>query len=1054
MLKYLHLLCAVLVANIVCAQNWTVNGYVTSDQGDTLPGVTVFTVGGKTGAITGPDGYYSIEAKSSYDSIKFSFVGYQSVQLPIKGRKTIDVQLQPEVYAVEEVVVTALGITRESKSLGYSATAVDGDELSESSERSMLNALQGKVAGVNISSASGAPGASTRILLRGITSLSGSNQPLFVIDGVPVLNNTSGSTSINGGSDFGNKINDISPEDVASVSILKGASGTALYGSRAANGVIIITTKKGQFNTKSKVNFSSSVGFEKPLRLVEYQNRYGQGLSGNLILYENTSWGPKFDNKIHPWGHTVDNSVRVKPYSALPDNVEEFFETGRNIKNSLSVSGGNESTSYYFSYSNVFWDGIMPTNADSYKKHAISLRSSHKFSKRFDISTSINYIKKQSRFVPTGQGEESVYNQVMQTPRDISLRELDDIDSKWNNVDNYYSLYTVNPYFVLNNNAAEYDENRAFGSLELKGTLTDNLSVLWRSGADVAFENQNEFKEIIDPEGNNEQAFVLELGEIYKLRRERQQLNSDLLLTHNIDIVNFNINTVLGTSLNERKESYVNLRGENLLTENFNNISNLLERPFGNEYIDLKRNVGLFGNISLSFKEFLYFSFSGRNEWSSTLPVENRSYFFPGANVGLILTDLFPNLKGKTVTFGKIRASWAKVGNDTDPYMLNNVFVKASHSDGFGFLGYPILGVNSFENSDLLRNNQLKPEMTTEVELGADLRFLKNRLSLDFSYYDRKSTDLIWNTPIPASSGFKNQVQNLGRISNYGVEALLRIVPVRNSKITWEVLLNYTRNFNKVDYLNSSIENAELNALRVDGGQQISWGAIPGYPVGVYKVRVPKYTANGKMVVDNKGLPIADEELKVVGNSQYKHYGGFTNKIYLGNLMFSFRFDYRIGGTMYSRTKNISQWAGTVPVTLYNDREPFVVPNSVVEIVNEKGETEYVDNTTPINPETLVEYWGNGGELIDEASLLDKSFVILMEIIISYKIPRSLYSKLPISHISLAAIGRNLWLWTPNDQTYIDPESTTFGNDLRADFGEYGAQPTTRSITFSLKASF
>ena len=354
-----------------------------------------------------------------------------------------------------------------------------------------------------------------------------------------------------------------------------------------------------------------------------------------------------------------------------------------------------------------------------------------------------------------------------------------------------------------------------------------------------------------------------------------------------------------------------------------------------------------------------------------------------------------------------------------------------------------------------MANDELKPEITDEYEVGADLRFFKNRFSIDFAAYSKSTTDLIWAAPVAYSSGYSRQMQNLGKITNYGIESLITVYPVRTNRFEWEFSINFTRNYNRLDYLNNQLEEAELNALRVDGGQQISWLAIPGMPIGVFKARGPEYTNDGKMVVDNQGLPIADEDLAIYGNSQYKYYGGVGNRFTWKDLSLSFRFDFRKGGIMYSRTKDITLWAGTVPQTLYNDRKPFIIPNSVVEIEeDEQGDPIYVENTKPIDAVNLVSYWGSGGSEIDGASLIDKSFIKLREVILSYGLPEDLLDHLPFENAELSLIGRNLLVFTPSDQTYIDPELTTFGNDLLADFGEYGAQPSTRSLTINLRIIF
>ena len=1037
------------------AQEITVNGIVLDNTNQPLPGVTVLEVGTLNGVITNLNGAYSIQISNSESQLEYSFVGMITQIISTEGRSEINLTLETEVYQVDEVVVTALGISKETKSLGYAVTSVDNETLTAAGDKSMLNALQGKVAGVNISSASGAPGASTRIMVRGVSSLSGSNQPLFVVDGVPINNTQTGSSSINGGTDFGNKINDINMNDVESVSFLKGASGSALYGSRAANGVIIITTKKGEKNQKAKVTYAGSVSFEEPLRLVKYQDNYGQGIFGNSVLYENMSWGPAFDNKYHPWGNTVDGSVRVKSYRSLPGNVEEFFETGKSMSHSLSISGGNEITTYFLSYSNINWDGIFPTNSDNYNKHTFALRGSQMLGKQMRVTTSINYIRKQNSSVPTGQGESSVYNQIMQTPRDISLLEQENLSNPFNTIDNHYSLYTVNPYHILNNNSNENTEDRVYGSFDFDLTLPLSLSAKWRLGADISNENLDSYRASVIPEGNNELASVFDPGSRGRSTAHRQQINSDIIITWLKQLEHLDISLMMGQAINQRSATGFGTAVNSQQLPEFNHLSNSTVSPVSSEGSSIIRMVSVYGAADLSYKSMLFLSLSGRNEWSSTLPKQNNSFFFPGVNASFVFTELMPSTKNY-FPFGKLRASWAMVGNDAPPYFIDPSYQKAGHSDGFGYFSYPTAtGVNSYQVGSFIGNPNLKPEMSTEYEIGLDLRFFNNRLGIDAAYYNKITEDLIWASPLATTSGYRYQMQNLGSMENYGFEGLLTIIPVKMPKFIWEMSVNFTKNFNKLTSLNTKLEKAELNALRVDGGQQIQWMAIPGQPVGVFEARGPKYTSDGKMIVNNQGLPIADSELQVYGNSQYDYFGGFTNTFTISSFSLHANLDIRMGGIMYSRTKDITLWAGTVQETLYNNREPFIIPNAVYEVDrDENGDPVYAENSIPVDRVKLAEYWGSGGLELDGASFIDKSFVKLREVTIGYNLPTSVLNRTPFTRLYLGISGRNLWLWTPKSQSYIDPELTTFGNDLAADFGEYGAQPSVRSVSFNLKVDF
>ena len=1053
-LNFLFFLLLFFTPLILNGQELQITGKVISAEDSlSLPGVAVYIKGTQTGVITDIDGIYTISAPYDTSILVFSFVGMQTKEVQIVGRKKIDVVLSPQTFQLNEIVVTALGIKRESKALGYSATSVASDEITESRDRSILNSLQGKVAGVDISTSSGAPGSSTRILFRGISSLSGSNQPLFVVDGVPLNNGFTGSTSINGGTDFGNGVNDINPEDIESITFLKGSGGAALYGSRAANGVVVITTKKGQAGTsaKPKIEIASSVMFEEPLRLIQYQNEFGQGIYGDAVSYENTSWGPIFDNKLRYWGNEVDNSLRVKAYSGLPTNVKEFFDTGKSFNNSISISNGNEYATYYFSYANITSDGIFPTNADSYDRNTISLHATTKISDRFSASTSINYVKKNNKSVPTGQGNQSVYNQVMQTPRDISLLELADIDSKWNNIDNFYSQYTVNPYFILKKNGNNNNADRLYGDLEFNYKFTNFLTATYRIGADVANDQLKQWRAKIDPKGPNEFTSIYEPGLDGESSSYVMQLNSDFILNFNKKIRSFTLNAIVGHNLNQRNSKSIYAQVNNLTIDGFYQISNSSESPSAGESFAKRRLIGLYGSLDLSYKSVLFISGTARNDWSSTLPLGNNSFFYPSVNTSFVFTELLPQLS-KIIPFGKIRASWTQVGNDAPPYLIYNVFTAAGHSDGYGYLSYPLTGINSFEVSNLIGNENLKPEITSEIEVGSDLRFFDNRIGIDFSYYDKTTTDLIWPAPLANSSGYSSKTINLGKLTNRGIEALLNLTPVRSKNFTWDLSFNFSKNKNKLVELTEGLDRIVFNGIAVDGGEQIYFVGKPGRPVGIFEGRTVLRDDQGRIVVDNTGLPKAADDLVEYGDREYKYIGGILNRFSYRGLSLSASLDIKQGGIMYSKTKEISVWAGTVPLTVYNMREPFIIPNSVYETGKDaNGDPIYETNTIPIDANHIVDYWGNGGTQLDGISFIDKSYVKLREVILSYHFPASLISKIKLQGLELSVIGRNLLLWTPKSQTYIDPELTTFGTDLNGDFGEFGVEPTVRSVTFSLR---
>jgi TonB-linked SusC/RagA family outer membrane protein len=1044
-------------ASPLLAQMNTITGTVTSSAVSDGPliGVTVVVKGTTTGTSTDLNGRYKISVPQSATTLVFTFVGMKKEEVEISGRSEIDVVMQADIVGIGEVVVTAIGIKRSEKSLGYSSTQVKGDELTSTHDRSVLNSLQGKVAGINISSSSGSPGSSTRVFLRGYSSLGRSNQPLYVIDGVPVSNTVIGSTDLNGGTDFGNRANDINPDDIESINILKGASGTAMYGSRATNGVILITTKNGT-NRKGKgaiVELSSSVSFENPLRTPLFQNEFGQGWYDGTLeanLEENGSWGPEFDGKIRVWGHEVDNSQMIKPYVALKDNYKDFFETGRTYNNSISISDGNEISSYYLSYSNVAANGIMPTDADSYNRNTFSLKGSTRFFRNLTSTGSFNYINKRSSFVPTGQ-DQSVLDGLLQTPRDISIIDQKDYNNKFNNVDNYYTIYAQNPYFVLNEHGNDMTENRIYGNISVDYKMLPWLNATFRIGTDVSNSQLKEWRSIVNSVRSN---YNDDAGRVKESSYFNQELNTDFFLTLNKSFgEKFKINAIAGHNFNQRqiRNQWAQVIGLDI--PKFYQLSNSSATPTVNEFSSKRRLVGVYGSVDLSYKDIIFLTATARNDWSSTLPQSNRSFFYPSINMSFLLSDAIPSIH-KILPFAKIRGGYAQTGNDADPYLVNSVFTQTSLTDGYRSLLFPLPnGVNGFTISNRIGNPNLQPEIATEIEIGTDLRFLDNRFDIDFTVYNKMVKELIWDATIARSTGYSTQTLNLGEISNKGIELLVSIVPLKTSDFEWRLSWNFSNNKNKLVRLTEGLDQIDLGGTSVLG-----FVARPGQPIGLFEGPVAEYDPQGRIVVNNQGLPVAATDQVIYGNAQYKYITGINTSFAYKGLRLSATVDIRNGGLMYSRTAELMYFTGNTPKTTFNDRQPFIIPNSVIKIDDGAGNVSYVENDVPIagksNNLTLYYDQNYGRTEFNRAFMFDKSFIKLRDVVLSYSLPVKLISRISLSNAEISIIGRNLLLWTPGDNTFVDPELTTFGNDIAADYGEYGATPATRAFTASLKITF
>ena len=636
LLKILGIICLVsLFTPSLHAQSRSVTGKVIDEKSQPVMGAVVKEKGTKNGTVTGEDGSFSITSSSSDIQLEVSYVGFASQTIKVGNQTTLTVKLSSD-ESLSEVVVTAAGVKRASRSVGYALSSVDAKEITEGGDRSVLNGMQGKVAGVTINSASSNPGASSRIVIRGVQSISQGNQPLIVIDGVPMTNSSVGSTSLNGGFDFGNGLNAVNPDDIENIQILKGSSASALYGSRAANGVVMITTKKGSKSSKGKKAIGIDVGFDAtystPLRLPNLQNTYGQGWSGNHWLDENGSWGPIMDGKKRVFGREVDNSQLLAPYAPLEDNVRDFFELGTNYRTHIGVNGGSENNSFYASYSNVSQDGIMPTDADQYTRNTVAFRGSQNFGK-LTVDGSINLAMTNSQFVPSGQQENSVYRNILDIPRNMSIVDMENYNDRFYNIDDYFTPYGVtNPYWALYENKNDFSSNKFFGGLNAKMDIIGDLKGVYSFGYDIENHDISRYEAIAKPVGPNES--VKNDGFVSEQTIGNQQFNHDFKLLWNKDINKLiNLDVIGGFNLNERSSTSLSSSVSALDIAGFYNLSNSPSTPAVDRSDNIRRLAGLYGVASASYKDFLYLNVSARNDWSSTLPKENNSFFYPAANL-------------------------------------------------------------------------------------------------------------------------------------------------------------------------------------------------------------------------------------------------------------------------------------------------------------------------------------------------------------------------------------------------------------------------------------
>ena len=1036
------------------AQTKITGTVLSQEDGQPIIGAAVKVDGTSTGMLTDVNGKFSLTLPQGKKTLTISYLGFQPKTVAAKNG--MRVFLKADATSLDEVVVTAMGIKRSAKALGYSATSLDGEEIAEVRTNDIMSGLAGKVAGVQISTTSSDPGASNSVIIRGVSSLNGSNQPLYVIDGVPMTNSSVySSDGLNNGYDFGNGANAVNPDDVENMTILKGAAATALYGSRAANGVILITTKSGKKQNGVGVEYNGGLQWESVLRLPQSQNDFGMGWYGNKTDDENGSWGPKFDGSMLRYGSIYDYSQKMKSYVAIKDNMKDFFDTGMRYNNSVSFSNATDATTYYVSLSQIHDDGIIPTSADSYTKYTFSANGSQKV-KNVTISTALNYAYQKNSFVSTGQGGSSMYNAIMQTPRDISIAEMKDLSDPFNTPGYYYTPYGItNPYWILNNYENKQESERFYGKLQLDYEFLKYFKATYRFGLDTQTRHHNQgepnlesmFKDTYNADAST---IAGATGAVTQQTTRQREINQDIFVTFDMPVSDFNINAVAGFNGNERSSSYLYGHVENLTIPTFFDLSNSSERPEVAQYSQKRRLYGIYGQAELAWKNMAYLTLTARNDWSSTLPKENRSFFYPGVTASFLFSELFKDDLKKIINFGKVRAAWGKTGNDANVYMTQSVYAQASSSSsGWASSAFPFskTGTNAYTAGNTLGSLNLSPEMTTEFELGLNMGFLQNRIVVDFSYYDRKSDKQIFSLNMDPASGYTAMNTNLGKIGNKGIEALITLVPVRTKDFEWAITWNYTKNKNKVISLPEEL-GGEVNIYGFSGGTGLY--AIEGEEMGIFKCYRTKTDGEGHIVVNNKGIPLQTDDIEKVGSMNYKYQMGIGNTFRYKGVSLGIDFDIRKGGLLFSRTADISYFTGNAIQTAYNDRSPFIVPNSV----QSDGNGGYVENTTPLDPTQIYNFWNNGGFLSDESFLVDKSYVKLRSVVLSWELPKKWLSGTPLQGVKVSFFGNNLFLWTPSSNTFIDPELTSFGNDLSGNFGEYSANPSSRKFGFNVNVKF
>ncbi|AWG21372.1 hypothetical protein FFWV33_07450 [Flavobacterium faecale] len=1052
----------VLTTQFIIAQERVVSGVVSDDTGLPLPGVSILVKGTKTGTQTNFDGKYSIKATPK-QVIIFSYIGMETKEVTASSA-TINAKLVSTAVQLEGAVVTAFGIKKQKRALAAGTSIVTGKELTEVNNTNVFESLSGKIAGVDIT-APAQVGASSKVVIRGFNSLSNSS-PLYVIDGTPINNTTSSSseTSATRTYDAGTGIGDVDPNNIESMTVLKGAAASALYGSRASNGVIIITTKSGKNNQKLTVELSSSSDFSEVARVPHLQNGYGQGWAGkswsswsnstNTASNENGSWGPAYNGEIRLHGAVIDSGQQIKPYVAQENNIKDFFTIGHTFTNSVRLSGGGENSNFSINYTDVNSDGIIPTDADAYLRRTVGINAGVN-GKKLSVRTSINYVKKDQNVVNTGQGSASgqgntVMQELLQIPRDISVVDQKDyINNPYATNDNFLTPYASNPYFTVSENSTKIDGNRVYGNVSIDYKFNEKLSLSHQLGGDYGVEKLKSYGAIINYTPGSAQAnaaTIPTVGGVTENTRENVQFDSNTILSYNTTINDdINITSFVGFNANQRKASLLQATITNLDIPGFYELSNSSVKPQVTQQNSFRKSFGAFGSIETAYKNRYFLTVTARNDWSSTLPQGNNSYFYSSAALSAIVLD-------QQDYFLKLRASYAEIGKDTDVYKTQSSLIQGNSSLGFGNIFLPIGGVNGYEAASNLGNNQLVPERTNEIEFGFETSLFNKRVFLDGSFYSRTTNDLLFSRPLPTSSGYTSQTANILDVRNRGVELLLNVIPVKTKDFKWDITTTFTKNEGEV----LSIAGG-LDKINLASNYGVTFNAVKGQPLGVFSAKVPVVNEQGQYVVDaTTGFYKVTNDEQNIGNAQRKFVMGLKNVFTYKNLALAMGLDWKQGGKMYSYTKRLSNFTGNGIETTYNGRNTFIVPNSVNEVVNATGVvTGYTENTKPVGFTSVTDFYNTSNNPgIEQSHVIDKTFVRLRDVSLTYTFDSSLVKRLGLSRASFSLYGKNLALWTPKDNPYVDPELSTFGTGLLSEQGEFGGNPSQRSYGASIKLTF
>lgn len=1058
MRKFLLFIWLTVVVCVAYAQERTVTGRVTSsDDGSSIPGVNVVVKGTTNGTVTDANGAYTLAVPSTGGSLVFSFIGLQTQEVQIGDRSVVDVSLALDVTQLSEVVVTALGVERETKTLGFSVKEVKNDELTVARTTNVANALSGKIAGVRVAGSNGMTGSSSAIFIRGFTTFTGSNQPLFVVDGIPI-DNSGGINAAQTGVSMSNRAIDLNQDDIETMTVLKGPAAAVLYGSRAVSGAIIITTKKGKQGKKNVVEYSGSYNINEPNRLPDYQNTYGRGTSlanattPQAPVYlpnaDQFNWGPIIAGQLVPSEYSAaDRALFGLPdqnvLTAYPDNVKDMFRTGYNMQNNISFSGGTDKGNFIFSYNNLKDKGFLEGNL--LERNSFRFAGNTQFTDKFNMGASMTYINNASSRSQIGNQLSNPLFRGWFMPRDFDLK-----NSPYQRPDGsqvHFNPNTDHPFWTLRNNKFNDEVNRIIGNVNIAYDFTDWFSASYKIGTDAYVQRIKTYDAIGARGQVNHQ--VNGVGAVGDRTIYSQQTSSYFNLNFKKQINDIDLSAIVGNEINLTVNHDNGFFGSNLNSRGFDNISdantfNPIFDGIGQTGSSARRNlVGVYADLQGSYKKWLYVGLTGRNDWSSVFRKGNNSYFYPSATSSFILTEAIPAIKNNVLTFAKVKANWARVGREAPIYSTDTYYGTAQAADGWNTqIVWPFLGRLGRTLGDAAGNPDLGPEFTRSYEAGVEFGLWGDRLKADVTYFNTRTTDIILNVPIAGASGFTNQTKNAGVIETNGVELSVGGLPIKTNNFTWSVDVNWARIRNNVISLAPGVQNIAIGGFttaqsRIEAGKEY----------GVFYANSLVRDAEGRIIVDANGLPTNGGSV-YRGNPNPRWTGGIVNTFNYKGINLSFLVDIRYGGDILSRVIGDVKRTGAAKETADLPRfgtDGLPLRNYVIDGVLADGSK----NTIAI---TAQQYWQSlyafnvPGEYV-----MDASWVRLREASISYSLPKSLIDKTPFGKVEVGLNGRNLFLKTK--VPHIDPETNLNGASNSQGI-EFNTMPNARTYGAVLKLTF